>query len=90
MESSDISRLVPRGSSVTIHCQFNGRPFPSPDQVEWYRDGLQVGSASTSDNTSSLRVANLQLSSVYQCRVSNEHGSGLASVFLCVEQESKS
>lgn len=74
---------------MTIHCQFDGRPFPNPAQVEWYRDGVRIDSDSISGNITSLRVTDVQQSSVYQCRVSNEHGSDLASVSLCVEQEGK-
>ena len=63
--------------------------------MQWYRNGIKVDSSSSltvqvEGNRTTLRVSDVQQSAVYQCQVSNEHGSQLASVFLCTEQEGES
>ena len=90
MRSSADSHSIPPGSDVTLHCQFSGRPAPT--RVEWYRDGARVDSSSsvsTSDSVSSLTIENFGRSEVYQCRVSNQHGSDKSSFFLCLEQQGR-
>lgn len=86
MQSSNSLQSIPRGSAVTVHCTFNGRP--EPDMVEWYRNGTLLDSGiMTSGGVTVLTLQDIEESSVIQCRVSNQHGSGLKSVFLCVDPQ---
>ena len=93
MNSSSISQSIPPGSDVTIRCEFEGNPRPDPSAaVEWYRDGVKLDSnsgVSTSMFDSSLTIQNFRASAVYQCHVTNVHGSDTASVFLCLQRQGR-
>jgi hypothetical protein len=86
MQSNKSLQSIPRGSTVTLYCAFIAKPVP--DKVEWYRNETLLSSGvSTSGMTTVLTLEDFQESGVIQCRVANQHGSGLASVFLCLEPE---
>ena len=83
MQSSSSLQSIPKGSTVTVHSTFIGSP--EPDTVEWYQnETLLISGDST---LSFLTLRDVQESSVVQCRVANQHGSGLGSVFLCVDPQ---
>ena len=80
------SQSIPPGSDVSIFCQFDGRPVPTA--VEWYRDGVLVESGIfTTEFNSTLNLYNFRSTAVYQCHVTNIHGSDTASVFLCLQHQ---
>lgn len=55
--------------------------------VEWYQDGVRLDSGIFMPNSSTLTIQDFRISAVYQCHVTNEHGSDMASVFFCLQRQ---
>ena len=82
IQSFNKFQSIPRGRDVTIECHFSGIPTPS---VEWFRDGVLINTGITNPTASLsiLSLSNVKITSVYQCHVSNQHGSDTAMLLLC-------
>ena len=73
------ARSLPLNSNVTISCRYKGAPPPTA--IVWYRNGTQVGNGADL----SLNVNNFRESDIYQCVAFNQHGTGHANHYLCLE-----
>ena len=85
MRTEDDFQSIPAGDSAILECEFSG--IPTPNTVDWTRDGISITNQNLNRNVSSVIVSDLSDSGIYQCHVENVYGKDSQTVFLCAEEQ---